>query len=151
MSSETRFQNSPDLARREAASTASACWGAAFDYETGHDQITLTEPPGTLREHSNASEGHERRALPSTRHRPTIRCGITLGLRAPQRPALQLPPRRTTKTVKKATISRAEGGQLQAPVGRYSKSTMVVKIFQKVYTSQVREPAIDKRDSHVDT
>jgi len=27
---EIRFQNSHDLARREAASTASACWGAAL-------------------------------------------------------------------------------------------------------------------------
>ncbi len=35
-----------------------------------------------------------------------------------QRVALQLPPRRAAKTVKMPTISRAEGGQLQAPVGR---------------------------------
>ncbi len=35
---------------------------------------------------------------------------------AAQRAALQLPPRRAVKSVKKATISRAEGGQLQAPV-----------------------------------
>ncbi len=34
-----------------------------------------------------------------------------------QRAALQLPPRRAAKTVKIVTISRAEGGQLQAPVG----------------------------------
>ncbi len=37
---------------------------------------------------------------------------------AVQRVALQLPPRRAAKTVKMHTISRAEGGQLQAPVGR---------------------------------
>jgi len=38
---------------------------------------------------------------------------------AAQRPALQLPPRRALPNgFKKATISRAEGGQLQAPVGR---------------------------------
>jgi hypothetical protein len=37
---------------------------------------------------------------------------------AVQRAALQLPPRRTAKSVKIARISRAEGGQLQAPVGR---------------------------------
>ncbi len=36
---------------------------------------------------------------------------------AAQRVALQLPPRRAVKTVKIARISRAEGGQLQAPVG----------------------------------
>ena len=35
---------------------------------------------------------------------------------AAQRVALQLPPRRAAKTVKIVTISRAEGGQLQAPV-----------------------------------
>jgi len=36
-----------------------------------------------------------------------------------QRVALQLPPRRAAQDdFKKATISRAEGGQLQAPVGR---------------------------------
>jgi len=35
-----------------------------------------------------------------------------------QRVALQLPPRRVAKTDKMHTISRAEGGQLQAPVGR---------------------------------
>jgi hypothetical protein len=35
---------------------------------------------------------------------------------AGQRVALQLPPRRAAKTVKMHTISRAEGGQLQAPV-----------------------------------
>ncbi len=40
------------------------------------------------------------------------------GTRPAQRPALQLPPRRAVKTVKIGTISRAEGGQLQAPVGR---------------------------------
>jgi len=39
---------------------------------------------------------------------------------AAQRLALQLPPRRAAKTVKMPTISRAEGGQLQAPVGRAS-------------------------------
>jgi len=38
-------------------------------------------------------------------------------LRAVQRVALQLPPRRAAKSVKIARISRAEGGQLQAPVG----------------------------------
>ncbi len=38
---------------------------------------------------------------------------------AAQRLALQLPPRRAAQDeLKKATISRAEGGQLQAPVGR---------------------------------
>jgi len=37
---------------------------------------------------------------------------------AAERVALQLPPRRVAKTVKNRTISRAEGGQLQAPVGR---------------------------------
>jgi hypothetical protein len=38
---------------------------------------------------------------------------------AAQRPALQLPPRRAAQgDFKKATISRAEGGQLQALVGR---------------------------------
>jgi len=37
---------------------------------------------------------------------------------AAQRVALQLPPRRApSDDIKKATISRAEGGQLQAPVG----------------------------------
>jgi len=36
---------------------------------------------------------------------------------AAERAALQLPPRRAAKSVKMATISRAEGGQLQAPVG----------------------------------
>jgi hypothetical protein len=36
---------------------------------------------------------------------------------AAERAALQLPPRRAAKTVKMRTISRAEGGQLQAPVG----------------------------------
>ncbi len=36
---------------------------------------------------------------------------------AAQRPALQLPPRRAAQNdFKKGTISRAEGGQLQAPV-----------------------------------
>ncbi len=40
---------------------------------------------------------------------------------AAQRPALQLPPRRAAKTVKMHTISRAEGGQLQAPVGRHRR------------------------------
>jgi hypothetical protein len=36
-----------------------------------------------------------------------------------QRPALQLPPRRASANdFKKGTIARAEGGQLQAPVGR---------------------------------
>jgi len=43
---------------------------------------------------------------------------VQVGMAAAQRPALQLPPRRAAKTVKIATISRAEGGQLQAPVGR---------------------------------
>ena len=38
---------------------------------------------------------------------------------AVQRPALQLPPRRASpERVKKRTISCAESGQLQAPVGR---------------------------------
>ncbi len=38
---------------------------------------------------------------------------------ATQRLALQLPPRRAAPDhFKKGTISRAEGGQLQAPVGR---------------------------------
>jgi hypothetical protein len=38
---------------------------------------------------------------------------------AAQRVALQLPPRREAQhRFKKAPISRAEGGQLQAPVGR---------------------------------
>ncbi len=38
---------------------------------------------------------------------------------AAERLALQLPPRRAQQDeCKKATISRAEGGQLQAPVGR---------------------------------
>jgi len=37
---------------------------------------------------------------------------------AAQRAALQLPPRRAAQAAfKKRTISRAEGGQLQAPVG----------------------------------
>src|SRR6266508_4666920 len=36
---------------------------------------------------------------------------------AAQRLALQLPPRRGAKSVKMRTISRAEGGQLQVPVG----------------------------------
>ena len=39
---------------------------------------------------------------------------------AAERVALQLPPRRAAKAVKIAKISRAEGGQLQAPVGRRS-------------------------------
>ena len=43
---------------------------------------------------------------------------------AVQRAALQLPPRRTAKTVKMPPISRAEGGQLQAPVGRQSRITL---------------------------
>jgi len=38
---------------------------------------------------------------------------------AAERAALQLPPRRAPQDdFKKRTISRAEGGQLQAPVGR---------------------------------
>ncbi len=38
-----------------------------------------------------------------------------------QRVALQLPPRRAAQDdLKNRTISRAEGGQLQAPVGRRS-------------------------------
>jgi len=40
------------------------------------------------------------------------------GARPAQRPALQLPPRRTAESVKIARILRAEGGQLQAPVRR---------------------------------
>ncbi len=41
------------------------------------------------------------------------------GQNAAQRVALQLPPRRAPQDdFKKGTISRAEGGQLQAPVGR---------------------------------
>ncbi len=40
---------------------------------------------------------------------------------AAQRAALQLPPRRAAETVKMRTISRAEGGQLQAPVGRHGQ------------------------------
>ncbi len=41
-----------------------------------------------------------------------------LGSKAAQRVALQLPPRRAAQDdIKKGTISRAEGGQLQAPVG----------------------------------
>jgi len=40
---------------------------------------------------------------------------------AAERVALQLPPRRAAHgSIKKGTISRAEGGQLQAPVGRQS-------------------------------
>jgi hypothetical protein len=40
---------------------------------------------------------------------------------AVQRAALQLPPRRAAlESAKIRTISRAEGGQLQAPVGRQS-------------------------------
>jgi hypothetical protein len=42
-------------------------------------------------------------------------------LYAAERPAVQLPPRRALQDAfKKATISRAEGGQLQAPVRRRS-------------------------------
>jgi hypothetical protein len=38
---------------------------------------------------------------------------------AAERPALQLPPRRAAQDdLKKPSISRAEGGPLQAPVGR---------------------------------
>jgi len=43
---------------------------------------------------------------------------IGVQLSAAERIALQLPPRRAARDAfKKATISRAEGGQLQAPVG----------------------------------
>jgi len=42
---------------------------------------------------------------------------------AAQRSALQLPPRRAEKSVKMPTISRAEGGQLQAPVSRQIATT----------------------------
>jgi len=42
---------------------------------------------------------------------------------AAERFALQLPPRRATQNdFKKAAISRAEGGQLQAPVGPATQS-----------------------------
>jgi len=45
---------------------------------------------------------------------------------AVQRFALQLPPRRAAQNdFKKATISRAEGGQLQAPVGPWSKVALL--------------------------
>jgi hypothetical protein len=46
---------------------------------------------------------------------------------AAERAALQLPPRRAAKTVKIAPISRAEGGQLQAPVGPQGRT--VVGLF----------------------
>src|SRR6266498_313947 len=51
---------------------------------------------------------------------------------AVQRPALQLPPRRAAKTVKMRPISRAEGGQLQAPVGRPNRDNTALQssIFQ---------------------
>ncbi len=43
---------------------------------------------------------------------------IQVGMAAAQRVALQLAPRRAASDgIKKGTISRAEGGQLQAPVG----------------------------------
>ncbi len=50
-----------------------------------------------------------------------------------QRAALQLPPRRAVKTVKMPTISRAEGGQLQAPVRRQRRLQ-----FQFGYSFQKR-------------
>jgi hypothetical protein len=46
---------------------------------------------------------------------------------AVQRVALQLPPRRAAQDdFKKTTILRAEGGQLQAPVGRRTGCTVVL-------------------------
>jgi len=43
---------------------------------------------------------------------------VQLSMVAAERPALQLPPRRAPQDgFKKGAISRAEGGQLQAPVG----------------------------------
>jgi len=51
---------------------------------------------------------------------PLILCtsSVDVSIRAVQRVALQLPPRRAPQDAfKKGTISRAEGGQLQAPVG----------------------------------
>jgi len=50
---------------------------------------------------------------------------------AAQRPALQLPLRRLAKTVKMRTISRAEGGQLQAPVGWHGSAHDHVPLTNK--------------------
>ncbi len=51
-------------------------------------------------------------------------------MEAAQRVALQLPPRRAAQDdIKKATISRAEGGQLQAPVRPHAVHTYAMVPF----------------------
>jgi len=55
---------------------------------------------------------------------------LTCAQRFVQRVALQLPPRRAPQDIfKKCTISRAEGGQLQAPVGRQ----LALRAYQSLY------------------
>ncbi len=57
--------------------------------------------------------------LPTRRSSHYEKAIDTLPACAAQRAALQLPPRRApSESAKIATISRAKGGQLQAPVGR---------------------------------
>ncbi len=57
---------------------------------------------------------------------------------AVQRVALQLPPRRAAQDdFKKGTISRAEGGQLQAPVGRQRAGKWGVFLLSQGYSFAV--------------
>jgi len=70
-----------------------------------------------LNENENSYRYYTSKAIEKPRP-DTILCSTQmLDTKAAQRLALQLPPRRLAQRFKKGTISRAEGGQLQAPVG----------------------------------
>src|SRR6266496_733140 len=92
----------------------------SFELNWTKSGYSTSADPTTMIRCSNRWEQARKRSDHDTDRQCIRRCDTARHIdNAAQRPALQLPLRRATRSVKIARISRAEGGQLQAPVGRH--------------------------------